>query len=614
MSPTVAGGADVAASSEGWVLVTGRGIRTRLIAAAVTLGFVAVASAVPATATETGVEPVPDRITPELVVDLVDDDHNHRGGNSTTRRAAALQTKVVQADIQARLDAGRSSGSSTAGGLAPALSGQAGAAGFSVAYDPSYPTPSVAKPAIEAAVQSWDDELDTNGQPVVVLVAWKTFGTQGVLGSGGPYELLTRGDLPTGYYYPAPLVNVLTGADRNGSNPEIVIVLNKDLADSGSWHYGSGSPSGGKIDLQSVVAHEIGHGVGFVSSASNASGPVAFTNPSFIYDTLGVYQGAPVINAASVTTALTSGNVNIKISGSQSRKAYAPSTWRQGSSFSHFDTSVESMMTPSLTAGTTSRTIDTATLGVLEMIGWPLALEVSGPPTVTTRALDGQIKRVYRAHLQREPDANGFAFWLNQRARGVSLLDMIAEFQSSTEFVRIYGSLNNTQFVTLIYNNVLGRNPDSAGLNHWTGLLAGGMSRAEVTEGFIESAEFVRITSTDAPYTTDEGSVRRLYLAFFGREGASSDISYWTGQYAGGTSLVSIADFFSTSTEFNNKYGSLTDSQFVNLVYLAVLGRRADSAGFDFWMAQLDAGSSRGEMMLEFSQSVEFIKSTGTLP
>lgn len=605
------------------------GLRARLTVFIVTTWMLVATPMASAMAADIEAESTPFRITPSMVVDLLDDhgpggdhvDHTTVGRpdvatGAAVRFAAAVQAAEIMADVKARLEAAPSVAPQQAreAQFTAAIAGRAGAAGFSVAYDPSFPTPSSAKAAIEAAVQTWDDTLDTDGAPVVVWVVWKSFGNSRILGSGGPYELRSRNDLPTGYYYPAPLVNTLTGADQNGSNPEVVIVLNKDLATSGAWHYGSGSPPGGKIDLQSVVLHEVGHGVGFVSSASNENGPVAFSDPPFIYDVQGVHQGGLVINAANVTTALTSGDVSIKIGNSQLRDVYAPSTWQQGTSYSHFEPDSGALMEPSLDSGATTRVVDGGTLGLLKMIGWPAALNVTGPPTVTSRALDGQIKRVYLAHLRRDPDNAGFTFWLNQRANGLSLLAMINEFQSSAEFVRIYGSLNNTQFVTLIYNNVLGRNPDSAGLAHWKGLLDGGTSRAEVTEGFIESTEFVRITGTDAPYSTAEGSIRRLYLAFFGREGASSDVAYWTGKYSGGTTLISIADYFSTSTEFNNKYGSLSDAQFVNLVYLAVLGRVADSAGFDFWMAQLDAGASRGEMMLEFSQSAEFVKSTGTIP
>ncbi|MDH5521289.1 MAG: hypothetical protein OEZ14_12245, partial [Acidimicrobiia bacterium] len=322
-------------------------------------------------------ESTPVRITPSMVVDLVDDhgpdgdhiDHSTVGGpDAATEEAdrveAAEQAAEILADVKTRLEAAPSVPSQQAreAQFTAAIAGRAGAAGFSVAYDPSFPTPSSAKAAIEAAVQTWDDTLDTDGAPVVVWVVWKSFGNSRILGSGGPYELRSRNDLPTDYYYPAPLVNTLTGADQNGTNPEIVIVLNKDLAASGAWHYGSSSPPGGKIDLQSVVLHEVGHGVGFVSSASNEGGPIAFSDPPFIYDAQGVYQGSLVINAANVTTALRSGDVSIKIGNSQRRDVFLPSTWQQGTSFSHFEPDSGSLMEPSLDSGATTRVVDRATL------------------------------------------------------------------------------------------------------------------------------------------------------------------------------------------------------------------------------------------------------------
>ncbi len=40
---------------------------------------------------------------------------------------------------------------------------------------------------------------------------------------------------------------------------------------------------------------------------------------------------------------------------------------------------------------------------------------------------------------------------------------------SSAEFTSQYGSRDNTSFVTLVYQNVLGRVPDPGGLAFWTG-------------------------------------------------------------------------------------------------------------------------------------------------
>ena len=561
---------------------------------------------------------------PQIIVDFADgaghsghwhpDGHYHGAPGSSTADAdtAAIVARLTAQHLESTAATGTDPADTPA---APTVGGAVGGAvtagGISVIYNSANPPPDFARPAIVDSVDSWNATLSTNGAPVVVEVSWVPLGGE-ILGYAST-RLGSGGDLPAGYSYPAALANVILGSDVI-SGPEIHVYLNSDLHADGKWHYGADAPAGGTFDLRTVVAHEIGHGVGFVSSASNDGQPLAFTSPPSIYDAQAVYQGQPVINASNVATALTSGSVSIKVTSTKLEALYTPPQWRDGSSLSHFDLSSSSLMSPRLSSGVSNRTIDGSTAGVLKRIGWPMAFNVSGPPKVTSRALDGQIERVYLAHLRRKPDSEGFTFWLKQRAGGLSLTAMIAQFQSSAEFVRTYGSLNNTEFVRLIYNNVLGRNPDANGLAHWTGLLNGGMSRAEVTAGFIESTEFVRITGTDAPYGGDQGPVRRLYLAFFGREGATSDVTYWSGQVSGGTSLTSIADFFSTSTEFGNKYGSLTDAQYVSLVYLGVLGRNPDPGGYDFWMAQLNAGRSRGSMMLEFSQSTEFVKSTGTLP
>lgn len=55
---------------------------------------------------------------------------------------------------------------------------------------------------------------------------------------------------------------------------------------------------------------------------------------------------------------------------------------------------------------------------------------------------------------------------------------------------------------------------------------------------------------------------------------------------------------------------SLTD-QVVRL-YRAYFGRPPDTAGLDYWTAQLAAGVSRGQVMVGFSDSAEFIEITGT--
>lgn len=103
------------------------------------------------------------------------------------------------------------------------------------------------------------------------------------------------------------------------------------------------------------------------------------------------------------------------------------------------------------------------------------------------------------------------------------------------------------------------------------------------------------------------GGVTRLYSAFFLRNPDASGLSYWWRQVNGGKSLDWIANVMASSSEFTNRYGSLTNQQFVELVYQNVLGRPGDAGGISFWTGKLNSGAkSRGQVMVGFSDSNEY--------
>ena len=102
--------------------------------------------------------------------------------------------------------------------------------------------------------------------------------------------------------------------------------------------------------------------------------------------------------------------------------------------------------------------------------------------------------------------------------------------------------------------------------------------------------------------------VMRLYWAFFKRMPDLGGLNYWTGKHAKGTTLKSIANSFAKSSEFKTNFGSGTDTQFITLVYTNVLERQPDAAGLAHWVAKLKAGTSRGEMMTNFSEASEGIR------
>lgn len=110
------------------------------------------------------------------------------------------------------------------------------------------------------------------------------------------------------------------------------------------------------------------------------------------------------------------------------------------------------------------------------------------------------------------------------------------------------------------------------------------------------------------------GSVYRLYTAYFLREPEVDGFQFWNDTYSSGQqNMVEISDFFATSDEFNMLYGSIDNLAFVNAVYDNVMGRPGDAEGVAYWTGRLDRGElSRGEMMLMFSESGEYIAQTRT--
>ncbi len=226
--------------------------------------------------------------------------------------------------------------------------------------------------------------------------------------------------------------------------------------------------------------------------------------------------------------------------------------------------------------------------------------------------ISDQIRRLYLAYLERDADAGGIAYWGRLRASGTSLAAISAEFASSTEFAQTYGVLSESEFVDLVYNNVLGRVPDAEGRAFWIERLAAGATRGEMMIGFSESQEFLNRTLTVAPGNLMANRIERLYRAYFDRGADQAGLDYWIEQFTFGSDLGVLSGQFVGSTEFVQTYGSLDNEQFVDLVYQNVLGRAPDAAGRAFWLEGLAAGGTRGGMMIGFSESLEFKIATDT--
>ncbi|MGL5139251.1 MAG: DUF4214 domain-containing protein, partial [Beijerinckiaceae bacterium] len=123
-----------------------------------------------------------------------------------------------------------------------------------------------------------------------------------------------------------------------------------------------------------------------------------------------------------------------------------------------------------------------------------LALDLDG--------VAGQGYRIYQAAFARTPDKNGLDFWVAKMDSGEALLNVAQGFLASSEAQAAYGQAPNAgEYVSRLYQNVLGRAGEAGGVSFWTAELNNGVSKANVLAGFSESAENVALVGA----TIDNG-------------------------------------------------------------------------------------------------------------
>ncbi len=158
------------------------------------------------------------------------------------------------------------------------------------------------------------------------------------------------------------------------------------------------------------------------------------------------------------------------------------------------------------------------------------------------------VARLYFADFLRIPDYAGLTYWAGQLRTGTSLAAISEAFAASPEFVSRYGGLDNTQFVTQVYQNVLGRAPDPAGLAYWAGQLNGGtLTRGQLMVGFSESAEY-------GASIANEVYVTMVYAGMLRRAPLPGGFSFWVSYLDAGNSQLSLIASIIATSEYHSRF------------------------------------------------------------
>ncbi len=285
-----------------------------------------------------------------------------------------------------------------------------------------------AKAAFQAAVDIWQTQIHST-VPIDVVADWSDltarYNDDSILGAAGPstfVENFTNAPAQN-VWYPAALANAIAGSDQlpanvcnsdpsfaDASGAEITASFNSAQT---AWYYGvNGTPGAGQVDLESVVLHELAHGLGFVGtydgidettgvddlkgfSGLSGDGTNLTIFDTFATDGTGTSLSASTNSSNPPLGALLRGYQGgvqwggangVAAAGGTRPLLFSPNPWQPGSSFSHLDeatypaSSGNALMSPAIHFGETEHIVGPIVLGMFQDMGWPTV----GSPAATT--------------------------------------------------------------------------------------------------------------------------------------------------------------------------------------------------------------------------------------
>jgi hypothetical protein len=255
--------------------------------------------------------------------------------------------------------------------------------------------------AFQHAANIWGGLITS---PVVIRVEAKfdplsCTATSGVLGSAGPNTVHRdfAGAPVSNTWYVQAQANSLFGGDLNGATSDISATFSSTIGTPGcletiGWYYGlDANPPSGKIDFVTVLLHELGHGLGFLSLVSISTGSkfLGFDDAFMreLEDHITGKSYPQMTDAERLAASINTGNLHqigpnvVAGSGGLTSgrhpsghvQMFAPNPAQSGSSVSHWDTALSpnELMEPSYTGPVHDVGL---ALDLLADLGWNVGL------------------------------------------------------------------------------------------------------------------------------------------------------------------------------------------------------------------------------------------------
>jgi hypothetical protein len=204
------------------------------------------------------------------------------------------------------------------------------------------------------------------------------------------------------------------------------------------------------------------------------------------------------------------------------------------------------------------------------------------------------VRQLYRDLLGREGEESGVTYWANDLQSGtLTRTQLIEPFLNSNEFQEGGGA------IVRIYEGALGRSPDHDGFNYWMERVADGMSVRDIATVFADSEEFGQSYGA----LSDEAYVTTLTLNVLGREATAEESATWVSALADGGTRAEVLYGLVDSTEYRAASAEVVT---LDMLYLGLLDRTLDDAGYVYWLAEIADADQPLDYVPNFYGSTEY--------
>ena len=174
---------------------------------------------------------------------------------------------------------------------------------------------------------------------------------------------------------------------------------------------------------------------------------------------------------------------------------------------------------------------------------------------------EDKVQEAYIAYYGRPADPGGLTHWVGQLDTGITFDVMLQAFGTSVEATTLFGNKTNEDTVKTLFQQILGRTPDSGGLAFYAGKLEdGSMTGITIAQNILDGA-----TGSDATMVANKLAVAKAF-------NASLDTVEKKAAYSGSDAVIGLRYMLALVDSSTDPTSFEVDTTIQNLVTAADRG------------------------------------------